>query len=115
MKYTYDEVAKAKSIADEEINNTLHSILKHFDKITRGIVNKFDKVSYMFNDEEEKQKLLEMFEKVEKERNNSEYSEYIELDYEIDGKFFMIDCFISRGRFTEEQRKKIAQNITIEL
>lgn len=115
MKYTYDEVAKAKSIADKRIDNTLSSILKPFDTETKRIDKMFDKVSYFFNNEEEKQKLLQTFQEVEKEKNNSEYSEYIDMDYEIDGKFFFVNCFIHRGRFADEQRKKIAQNITIEL
>lgn len=115
MEYTYEEIAKAKAIADEKIDDILKPIFKQFDFETKRIINMFDKVSYIFNNEKEKLKLLEMFEEVEKEKNDSEYSDYIKLDYEIDGKFFMIDCHISRGRFAEEQRKKIAQDITIEL
>lgn len=114
MEYSYDEIAKAKALADEKIDKILDPILEHFDKETKRIINMFDEVSYKFSNEEEKAKLLEKFEKVEKEKNNSEYSDYIELAYEIDGKFFMIDCHIARGRFATEQRKKIAQTIAID-
>lgn len=114
MEYSYDEIAKAKALADEKIDKILEPILEHFNKETKRIINMFDEVSYKFNNEEEKAKLLEKFEKVEKEKSKSEYSDYIKLDYEIDGKFFMIDCHISKGRFAEEQRKKIAQTIAID-
>lgn len=114
MEYSYDEIAKAMSFAGRKIDSILEPILEHFDKETKGIINKFDEVSYIFNNEEEKSKLIEMFENIRKEKDNSEYSDYIKLDYEIDGKFFMIDCYISRGRFAEEQRRKIAQTIVID-
>lgn len=115
MEYTYEEIAKAKAIADEKIDDILKPIFKQFDFETKRIINMFDKVSYIFNNEKEKAKLLEKFEEVEKEKNKSEYSDYIKLAYEIDGKFFMIDCNIARGRFAEEQRRNVMQNIVIEL
>lgn len=115
MEYTYEEIAKAKAIADEKIDDILKPLFKQFDFETKRIINMFDKVSYIFNNEKEKAKLLEKFEEVEKEKNNSEYSKYIKIEYEIDGKFFMIDCHIARGRFAEEQRRKAMQNIIIEL
>ena len=114
MEYSYDEVAKAKSIADEKINTILEPILERFDKETKGIINEFDKVSYMFENEEEKAKLIEMFESVKGKRDKSEFSDYIKMAYEIDGKFFMIDYHISRGRFIMEQRRKMAQTIVID-
>lgn len=114
MEYSYDEIAKAKCLADEKINIILKPILERFDKETKRIDKVFDKVSYMFNNEEEKARLIEKFEEAKSIRDNSEYSDYIKLDYEIDGKFFDIDCHISRGRFAEEQRRKIAQTIVID-
>ena len=115
MKYTYEEIAKAKAIADEKIDDILKPIFKQFDFETKRIVNMFDKVCYEFNNEEEKAKLLKKFEKVEKEKNKSEYSKYIKIEYEIDGRFFFVDSHIARGRFAEEQRRKAMQNIVIEL
>jgi hypothetical protein len=115
MEYTYEEIAKAKAIADEKIDDILKPIFKQFDFETKRIVNMFDKVCYEFNNEEEKAKLLEKFEKVEKEKNKSEYSKYIKIEYEIDGRFFFVDSHIARGRFAEEQRRKAMQNIVIEL
>lgn len=114
MEYSYDEIAKAKALADEKINTILEPILERFDKETKGIINEFDKVSYMFENEEEKAKLIEMFESVKNKRDKSEFSDYIKMAYEIDGKFFMIDYHISRGRFIMEQRRKIAQTIVID-
>jgi hypothetical protein len=113
-EYSYDEVAKAKAVADKEIDKILEPILEHFDKETKRIDKIFDKVSYIFSNEEEKARLIEKFEKAKSIRDKSEYSDYIELSYEIDGKFFMIDCHISRGRFATEQRRKIAQTIIID-
>lgn len=114
MEYSYDEIAKAKCLADEKINIILKPILERFDKETKRIDKVFEKVSYIFNNEEEKARLIEKFEEAKSIRDNSEYSDYIKLDYEIDGKFFYIDCHISRGRFVEEQRRKIAQTIVID-
>lgn len=116
MKYTYNEVAKAMAIADEKINELLKPILKQFDTETKKIVNEFDKVAYTFGNEEEKIKLIEMFENIKKKRDNSEYSEYIVMEYETDDRFFYVSCHtVSRGYFADEQRRKIMQNITIEL
>jgi len=116
MKYTYDEVAKAMAIADEKINELLKPILEQFDTETKKIVNEFDKVAYTFNNEEKELKLIEMFENVKKKRDNSEYSEYIYMNYETDDKFFYVEChIISRGIFADDQRRKIMQNIIIEL
>lgn len=65
--YTYDEIAKAKAVADEKIDSILEPILEHFDKETKRIVNKLC-VSYSFNNEEEKAKLIENFQKAIKEK-----------------------------------------------
>ena len=76
----------------------------------------FDKACYTFNNEEEKNELIKKFEKAVEKKNSSKYAEYIHMSYEIDSKFFMVDCFvISQGLFMLEQRNKIAQNITVEL
>ena len=112
-EYSYDEVAKAVSLADKTINKILEPILERFDKETREIVNKLC-VCYSFNNEEEKAKLIENFQKAIKEKEKSEYSDYIKMDYEIDGSFFDVNYHISRGRFAEEQRRKIAQTIIID-
>lgn len=112
-EYSYDEVAKAKSLADEEINKILEPILERFDKETREIVNKLC-VCYSFNNEEEKARLIENFQKAIKEKEKSEYSDYIKMDYEISFNFFDVNYNISRGRFAEEQRRKIAQTIIID-
>lgn len=114
MEYSYDEIAKAKALADEKIDKILEPILEHFDKETKRIDKVFDKVSYIFSNEEEKARLIEKFEKAKSIRDKSEYSDYIELSYEISFNFFDIDCHISRGRFAEEQRRKIAQTIAID-
>lgn len=114
MEYSYDEIAKAKALADEKIDKILDPILEHFDKETKRIDKIFEKVSYIFSNEEEKARLIEKFEKAKSIRDNSEYSDYIELSYEISFNFFDIYCHISRGRFAEEQRKKIAQTIAID-
>lgn len=113
MEYSYDEIAKAKALADEKIDKILDPILERFNKETREIVNKLC-VSYSFNNEEEKAKLIENFQKAVKEKEKSEYSDYIKMDYEIDGSFFDVNYHISRGRFAEEQRRKIAQTIVID-
>lgn len=113
MEYSYDEIAKAKALADEKIDKILEPILEHFDKETREIVNKLC-VSYSFNNEEEKAKLIENFQKAVKEKEKSEYSDYIKMDYEISFSFFDVNYNISRGRFAEEQRRKIAQTIAID-
>lgn len=112
-EYSYDEVAKAKAVADKEIDKILEPILERFNKETREIVNKLC-VSYSFNNEEEKAKLIENFQKAVKEKEKSEYSDYIKMDYEIDGEFFDVNYNISRGRFATEQRRKIAQTIKID-
>jgi hypothetical protein len=114
MEYSYDEIAKAKALADEKIDKILEPILEHFDKETKIIDKVFDKVSYIFSNEEEKARLIEKFEKAKSIRDKSEYSDYIKLSYEISFNFFDIYCHISRGRFAEEQRKKIAQTIAID-
>lgn len=113
MEYSYDEIAKAKALADEKIDTILEPILDHFNKETKEIVNKLC-VSYSFNNEEEKAKLIENFQKAVKEKEKSEYSDYIELDYEISFNFFDVNYNISRGRFATEQRRKIAQTIAID-
>lgn len=113
MEYSYDEIAKAKALADEKIDKILEPILEHFDKETKRIVNKLC-VCYSFNNEEEKARLIENFQKAIKEKEKSEYSDYIKMDYEIDGEFFDVNYHISKGRFATEQRKKIAQTIAID-
>ncbi len=113
MEYSYDEIAKAKALADEKIDKILDPILERFNKETREIVNKLC-VSYSFNNEEEKAKLIENFQKAVKEKEKSEYSDYIKMDYEINGEFFEVHYHISRGRFATEQRRKIAQTIAID-
>jgi hypothetical protein len=113
-EYSYDEVAKAMAVADEKINEILEPILERFDKETKIIDKVFDKVSYIFSNEEEKARLIEKFEKAKSIRDKSEYSDYIKLSYEISFNFFDIHCHISRGRFAEEQRRKIAQTIIID-
>ena len=112
-EYSYDEVAKAMAVANKEIDKILDPILERFNKETREIVNKLC-VSYSFNNEEEKAKLIENFQKAVKEKEKSEYSDYIKMDYEIDGNFFDVNYNISRGRFATEQRRKIAQTIIID-
>ena len=116
MVYNYNVVAEAMEKADKKINDTLQPILQDFKEETRKILNLFDKVCYTFNNEEEKNELIKKFEKAEEKKNNSKYAEYIYMSYEIDDNFFMVDCYvINKGLFVAEQRKKIAQNITIEL
>lgn len=115
MKYTYDEVAKAKSIADRKIDSILEPALKQFDTETKSIVNMFNKVCYEFNNVKELAKITKKFNNVIYTKDSSKYSKYIKIEYEIDGRFFFVDSHIARGRFAEEQRIKIAQNITIEL
>ena len=117
MVYSYNVVADAMAKADKKINEVLDPIIQDFNKETRKILNLFDKVCYTFNNEEEKNKLIEKFEKAEEEKNSSKYGDYIHMSYEIDGsKFFMIDCYvINKGLFVAAQRNKIAQTITIEL
>lgn len=115
MEYTYEEIAKAKAIADEKIDDILKPIFKQFDFETKRIANMFDKVCYEFNNKQEKAKLLEKFENVKNIKDSSEYSKYIKIEYEIDGSFFFVNSHIARGRFAEEQRRKAMQNIVIEL
>ena len=115
MTYTYEEVAMAMGIADKKISDVLEPALKQFDIETKRIANMFKKVCYEFHNEEEKTKLLKMFEDVKSIRDNSEYSKYIKMEYEIDGRFFFVDCHIARGKFANEQRVKVMQNIVIEL
>lgn len=114
MKYTYNEVAYAMAIADEKINELLKPILKQFDTETKKIVNELCE-SNIFNSEEEKLKLIEKFEDIKNKMNNSEYSEYIKMDFEIDGCFFFVNYRISKAIFADDQRRKIMRNITIEL
>lgn len=115
MEYTYFEVAEAKDKADDKINNIVKPILEDFDAETKKIANKFDKVAYRFNNENEKMELIKKFEDVKKERDNSKYSKYICLKYEIDDEYFYVDCNIYKMRFGYDQRVKIAKTITIEL
>ena len=117
MVYNYNVVAEAMEKADKKINDTLKPILQDFKKETRKILNLFDKVCYIFNNEEEKNELIKKFEEAIKIKDSSKYADYIHMSYEIHGgKFFMVDCYtISKGLFITEQRNKIAQNITIEL
>ena len=116
MVYSYNVVAEAMEKADKKINEVLIPIIQDFKEETRKILNLFDKVCYTFNNEEEKNELIKKFEKAEEKKNNSKYAEYIYMSYEIDDKFFMVDCYvINKGLFVTEQRNKIAQNITVEL
>lgn len=116
MVYNYNVVIDAVAKADKKINDILEPILQDFKKETRKILNLFDKVCYIFNNEEEKNELIKKFEKAVEKKNSSKYGEYIHMSYEIDDKFFMVDCFvINKGLFMLEQRNKIAQNITVEL
>ena len=116
MEYSYNVVTQAMAKADKKINDTLEPILQDFKEETRKILNLFDKVCYTFNNEDEKNELIKKFEKAVEKKNNSKYADYIHMSYEIDDKFFMVDCYvINRGLFVIEQRNKIAQNITIEL
>ena len=116
MVYNYNVVAEAMEKADKKINEVLIPIIQDFKEETRKILNLFDKVCYTFNNEEEKNELIKKFEKAEEKKNNSKYAEYIYMSYEIDDKFFMVDCYvINKGLFVTEQRNKIAQNITVEL
>ena len=116
MVYSYNVVAEAMEKADKKINEVLIPIIQDFKKETRKILNLFDKVCYTFNNEEEKNELIKKFEKAVEKKNSSKYADYILMSYEIDDKFFMVDCYtINKGLFITEQRNKIAQNITIEL
>ena len=114
MKYSYETVAKAIVLADKKIDDTLKPILNKFDTETKSIVKELCD-SCMFKSEEEKTKLIEKVEETKSKKNNSEYSEYIDIYYEIDDCFFFVHYNIYRLRFVNEQRKKIIQNITIEL
>ena len=114
MKYSYETVAKAISIADKKIDDTLKPILEQFDTETKKIVSELC-VCYCFKNKEEETKLIEKFIEINNKKNNSEYSEYIDIYNEIDDGFFFIHYNIYRLRFVNEQRKKIIQNITIEL
>ena len=116
MEYSYNVVAEAMEKADKKINEVLIPIIQDFKTETRKILNLFDKVCYTFNNEEEKKELIKKFEKAVEKKNNSKYAEYIYMNYEIDDKFFMVDCYVINNiSFVSEQRNKIAQNITIEL
>ena len=116
MVYSYNVVAEAMEKADKKINEVLIPIIQDFKAETRKILNLFDKVCYIFNNEEEKNELIKKFEKAEEKKNNSKYGDYIHMSYEIDGKLFMVDCYVmSNIYFVSEQRNKIAQNITVEL
>ena len=114
MKYSYEVVAKAISIADKKIDDTLKPILEQFDTETKKIVSEFC-VCYCFKNREQETKLIEKFIEINNKKNNSEYSDYIDIYNEIDDGFFFIHYNIYRLRFVNEQRKKIIQNITIEL
>ena len=116
MVYNYNVVAEAMEKADKKINEVLIPIIQDFKKETRKILNLFDKVCYTFNNEEEKNELIKKFEKALEKKNSSKYGDYIYMSYEIDGKLFMVDCYVmSNIYFVSEQRNKIAQNITVEL
>ena len=114
MKYSYDKIAEAKAIADEKISELLEPILEQFDTEINKIVSEFC-ACYCFKNREEETKLIEKFIEINNKKNNSEYSEYIDIYNEIDDGFFFIHYNIYRLRFANEQRKKIIQNITIEL
>ena len=115
MVYNYNVVAEAMEKADKKINDILEPIIQDFKEETRKILNLFDKVCYIFNNEEEKNELIQKFEKAVEEKDNSKYADYIHMSYEIDDKFFMVDSTVEKGLFLYEQRNKIAQNITVEL
>ena len=116
MVYSYNVVAEAMEKADKKINEVLIPIIQDFKEETRKILNLFDKVCYTFNNEEEKNEFIKKFENAVEKKNNSKYAEYIYMNYEIDDKFFMVDCYVINNiSFVSEQRNKIAQNITIEL
>ena len=115
MVYNYNVVAEAMEKADKKINDILSPIFQDFKEETRKIVNLFDKVCYTFNNEEEKNELIEKFEKAVEEKDSSKYADYIHMSYEIDDKFFMVDYTVEKGLFLYEQRNKIAQNVTVEL
>ena len=116
MVYNYNVVAEVMEKADKKINEVLIPIIQDFKTETRKILNLFDKVCYTFNNEEEKNELIKKFEKAVEKKNSSKYGDYIYMNYEIDDKFFMVDCYVINNiYFVSEQRKKIAQNITVEL
>ena len=116
MVYNYNIVAEAMEKADKKINEVLIPIIQDNKKETRKILNLFDKVCYTFNNEEEKNELIEKFENAIEKKNSSKYGEYIYMNYEIDDNLFMVDCYVmSNIYFVTEQRNKIAQNITVEL
>lgn len=116
MVYNYNIVAEAMEKADKKINEVLIPIIQDFKEETRKILNLFDKVCYTFNNEEEKNELIKKFEKAVEKKNSSKYADYIYMSYEIDDKFFMVDCYVINNiYFVSEQRNKIAQNITVEL
>lgn len=116
MVYSYNVVAEAIEKADKKINEVLIPIIQDFKEETRKILNLFDKVCYTFNNEEEKNELIKKFNEALEKKNSSKYGEYVYMSYEIDGKYFMIDCYVINNiSFVSEQRNKIAQNITVEL
>ena len=116
MEYSYNVVAEAMEKADKKINEVLIPIIQDFKEETKKILNLFDKVCYTFNNEEEKNEFIKKFENAVEKKNNSKYAEYIYMNYEIDDKFFMVDCYVINNiSFVSEQRNKIAQNITVEL
>ena len=116
MEYSYNVVAEAMEKADKKINEVLIPIIQDFKTETRKILNLIDKVCYTFNSEEEKNELIKKFEKAVEKKNSSKYADYIYMSYEIDDKFFMVDCYVINNiSFVSEQRNKIAQNITVEL
>ena len=116
MVYNYNVVAEAMEKADKKINEALAPIIQDFKTETRKILNLFDKVCYTFDNEEEKNELIEKFKNAVEKKNSSKYAEYIYMNYEIDDKLFMVDCYVINNiYFVSEQRNKIAQNITVEL
>ena len=116
MVYNYNVVAEAMEKADKKINEVLISIIQDFKKERRKILNLFDKVCYILNNEEEKNEVIKKFEKGLEKKNSSKYGDYIYMTYEIDDTLFMVDCYlINNIYFVSEQRNKIAQNITVEL
>ena len=116
MVYSYNVVTEAMEKADKKINEVLIPIIQDFKEETKKILNLFDKVCYTFNNEEEKNEFIKKFENAVEKKNNSKYAEYIYMNYEIDDKFFMVDCYVINNiSFVSEQRNKIAQNITVEL
>ena len=68
MKYSYEAVAKAISIADKKIDDTLKPILERFDTETKKIASEFC-VCYCFKNREEETKLIEKFIEINNKKN----------------------------------------------